>query len=156
MVQHADIDHTGITGVGGGGGALQAGRVKDTATAIQSTTSATFVDVTGMSVTLTTGAHRCLVMFTGLVDSTSAAGIVELDVAVDGVREGGTAGILSIQQHSTASEGMNGSFGIITDVLTAASHTIKLQFRSPGGQTVRVYLGATTVFPIFSVVELGS
>jgi hypothetical protein len=81
---------------------------------------------------------------------------VELDVAVDGTRMGGVAGILSIAQHGSASEALNGSFTVLTDVLTAGSHTIKLQFRSQTGATVRVYLGASGVRPVFSVVELGS
>jgi hypothetical protein len=147
---------TDATGGGGGGGTLQTGRVQDTATAVQTTTSTSYVDVTGLTVTLTTGARRCLVSFVGTVDSTATTGVVELDVAVDGTRMGGVAGILSIAQHGSASEALNGSFTVLTDVLTAGSHTIKLQFRSQTGATVRVYLGASGVRPVFSVVELGS
>jgi hypothetical protein len=155
-VQDAIDEVSALIGGGGGGGTLQTDRVQDTATAVQTTTSTSFVDVTGMTVTLTTGARRCLVSFVGTVDSTATTGVVELDVAVDGTRMGGVAGILSIAQHGSASEALNGSFTVLTDVLTAASHTIKLQFRSPTGATVRVYLGASGVRPVFSVVELGS
>lgn len=128
-------------------------RVLDTATAIWTTTSATFVDVTGLTVTLTTGARRVLVIFTGSVDSTNAAGQISLDVAIDGTRQGGSAGLLTIAQHATTSEPLNASFSYLSPVLTAASHTIKLQALSMTGATVRVYLGGTGVYAHFAVME---
>lgn len=154
MVQHADIDHTGIPGTGSA--SLDSDRAVDTATAIQTTTSATYVDVTGMSVTVTTGARRVLVAVCCVVDSTSAAGAIWLDLDIDGTSQGtvGTAtGLMSVAV-SSASEAQNGSFTYLSAPLTAGSHTIKLRMKSPGGQTIRFYQGGTGLMPVLSVIEV--
>lgn len=138
-------------GGGGGGGIPQASTVRLTSGAI-TTTSSTFVDATGLTVTLTTGAHRCFVTFSGTVTSSASGGVTSLDVAVDGTRQGGTLGLLDINP-STGGYDLNGSFSFLTDVLSAGSHTIKLQFRSSGGATVTIFAGSTSP-AVFSVIEL--
>ena len=140
-------------GGGGGGGAPVGDRVHDTATAIFTTSSTSFVDVPPLTRTITlTAARRVLVIFTGTGDNTANTGRVDLDIAIDGVRQGIAAGMLAIGQHATASEGMNLSFVYLTDVLAAGSHTFKLQVAAPSG-TVRIYLGGTGVTAHFAVIE---
>lgn len=134
--------------------AMASGRVVRTSGDF-STASTTFVDMTGMSVTITTGARRCLVAVTAVTDHSNNAGqYVNLDVAIDGTRQGGSSGLVGNQHSSnaTGSEDHNGSFTYLTDVLTAGSHTFKIQVRVTAGTGV-VYAGAA--FPCtLGVVEL--
>lgn len=133
-------------GSAGGGGFAQISRVKLTSGDL-STTSTTFVDATGLTVTLTTEASRCLVTFSGM-GNVGSANTVRLDVAVDGTRQGGSYGLLG---GGGSSEQNNLSFSFWTDVLTAGPHTIKLQWSVDGG-TGTLY--ASAVAPaIFAVAE---
>jgi hypothetical protein len=119
-------DDAGVETVFGasGGGFLQSAIATRTAGDLTRTGSTAYVDMTGMTVTLTTGAHRCLVIFQGNGNVTGAAAQA-VDVAVDGTRQGQAYGQAIIQ-----GTGMSGSLGFtfLTDVLTAASHTIKVQW----------------------------
>lgn len=114
------------------------------------TTSTTFTDATGLTVTLTTGARRCLVIFTGTLNNSTGGANTAIDLAIDGTRVGGTYGIVHNYSNSGAFN-INGSFTYLTDVLTAASHTLKLQFRVDGG-TGKIYASATDPAR-FTVIE---
>ena len=116
------------------------------------TTSTTFVDVDGTNlvITLTTGARRCRITCIANVKN-SAANNTQLDVDLDGGRLGQDYGL------SLGGGGANFnfpiSFSIDTAVLSAGSHTFKLQWRVDGG-TGTIY-ASTSISPvIFSVVEL--
>ena len=138
---------------GGGGGSfptLAAGKVSLTSGNL-TTTSATFVDATGLTVTLTTGARRCLVTLSCTVSNNGAGAVSGLDIAVDGTRQGGSLGLVDI--NASANFDQNGGIAFVTDVLSAASHTIKVQFKSNGTQTVTVFASATSP-AVFAVVEL--
>lgn len=109
---------------------------------------------TGLNITLTTGARRCLVSWTVVAKNsgTAPAPQQQVDVEIDGSRVGQTFG-LTFQGGSTQNENANLSGTFVTDVLSAASHTFKLFFRVDGG-TSTIY-ASTSVSPIvFSVVEL--
>jgi hypothetical protein len=101
------------------------------------TTSTTFVDLTGASITLTTGAHRCLIGFAAEVHNNTVDKLTYLDVDVDGTRiSGHSGGLTRVQQNNPngANYSKNGSFTAMTTAqLTAASHTFKLQWRVDGG-----------------------
>lgn len=132
------------------GTALVAGRVSLTSGDL-TTTSATFVDATGVTVTLTTGAHRVLIAFAGMYSNSSNTAQTVFDVDVDGALLGGTHGLAG-GLTPTANKLWNGSFTVMTVALTAASHTIKLQWRCDAG-TATLY--ASAVAPAsFSVIEL--
>lgn len=131
-MDHASIDHTGITGVGSTIPTLVAGKVNLT-TGNLSTTSSTFVDATGLTLTLTTGARRCLVGFAGTVFNSQTGALMALDLAVDGTRQGQTGGIVRVRFGGVASQYFDGSFTYLTDVLTAASHTFKIQYLTSAG-----------------------
>lgn len=137
---------------GTGAGTFVEDRVLDTATALQTTTSTTFVDVTGMSITLTTGARRCLIGAVATVDNTTSGQGVRLDIDIDGTRQGGSDGLVAATSY-TSNLPTNASFTYMTAALTAASHTFKLQFRATGG-TARIYQGGTGVYLEFWVTEL--
>lgn len=124
---------------GGGGSTLVGGRVVRTAGDV-STNSTSFVDATGLTLTLTTGAHRCLVGFVGSIYNSSATGHVALTIAVDGADE---QEVHFVSQHATTSEGMNGSATWMTGVLTAASHTIKLRVRAHNTGTATIQANAS-------------
>lgn len=93
------------------------------------TTSTSFVDATGLTATISTGARRVLY---GLTASAFAAvgDQLMIDVAVDGTRVGGgTLGLLQFNS-STA---LPCTIAGMTDALSSGSHTIKVQFRSLSG-----------------------
>ena len=119
-------------GAGGGGGALAGARYKRNA-GDYTTGSASFVDVdaTNMALTITTGARRVQVgLVAQLFHSSTTSGAFQL--LVDGVAEGGaTDGIMQFTAES--SRYMNASFVYLTDVLSAASHTFKLQWKISAG-----------------------
>jgi hypothetical protein len=144
---------TGVKWAAGAGATnLQAGKVKRTAGDF-TTASTSFVDVTGMSVTITTGARRCLVsaMVAGTINN--AAGTMSVTLDIYGTDEGGaTNGMLPLGQ-AIVSETQNWSFVHVTDVLTAASHTFKLRAKVyNGAHTGTIY--ASDPPCILSVVEL--
>lgn len=131
---HDALDHTGLTGVGGGGATdLVSGAYKRTAGSY-TTTSSTFADVDGTNFTFTktTGARRVMIGLVGSVESTVSGDIVSFDVAVDGTRVGGTDGIV-VHRMPNASYRQNCSFTWMSDVLTADSHTFKLQWKRLAG-----------------------
>jgi hypothetical protein len=139
------------------GGALASASFKRT-TGNYTTTSSTFVDVdaTNFALTITTGAHRVMLVFTGSGGNTSAD-YIELDVTVDGTRQGGTGGLVIMEcQDSLVFKNL--SFTYITDVLTAASHTFKLQYRvnSSGTATIQGGSSSPTMFCKFAAIELGA
>lgn len=118
------------------------------------TSSNTFVDVdaTNLALTITTGARRVLVVLTASGYHTNTNDYIGLDVDLDGTRMiGGNFGLFI---HAVVgSEPTNCSFSIVSDVLTAASHTFKLQYRrSSAGSTVLYGTGNAQL--VFSVVEL--
>ena len=133
--------------------ALASGKVNLTSGDI-TTTSGTFVDLTGVTVTITTGARRCLVVFTATTKNSAINGQNVFDIAIDGTRLGGTTGLV-IVTIPAANFNENPSFSYVTDVLSAAAHTFKIQwFVSPGTtSTGTVYASATTPVAL-SVVEL--
>lgn len=115
------------------------------------TSSATFVDATGMSVTITTGARRCLVVVQAN-GKHSGVGNVCLDILVDSTLQGGTYG-LSLSGNATGAN-FPLSFSYITAALTAASHTFKLQWRTDGGATATLYASSSVAPLSMQVFEL--
>lgn len=100
------------------------------------TTSTSLVDLTAATITLTTGANRCLVGFAADVSNSSAGEGAIFNVIVDSTLLLGTAGIKFA--NPTANLQTNASFTVMTDTLTAASHTIKIQWMVTAGTgTVR-------------------
>lgn len=106
---------------------LQAAKYKRTS-GNYTTTSATFVDVDGtnLALTITTGARRCMVGVVGTV-SNSGTNTNMFDIAIDGTRQGGDFGLWQVRT-PVAGYRANASFQFLTDALTAASHTFKLQW----------------------------
>lgn len=180
MVQHSDIDHTGITGIGSGDvatdsiydakGDLPVGTGANTAAKLTAgsngkylvaasgettgllwqaapvgasykrtsgnytTTSTSFVDVDGtnLALTITTLARRVMIGFTGSIKH-SAANATSLTVDLDGTNLGaavgsaGYGGLVTVRPSTNNFEG-DASFTFLTDVLSAGSHTFKLQW----------------------------
>jgi hypothetical protein len=135
----------------GGGGFSEESDIKDTGGAGDvNTTSTSFVDLTGASVTITTAAVRCWVSVSLMAINSNAGNDVCFDVAIDGTRFANTTKGMAYMQGNNAWEHI--SFSFFTNVLTAASHTFKIQWRvsaNTGGVNHQ-----TTNSPIFlQVVE---
>lgn len=116
------------------------------------TSSTSFVDLTGATVTLTTGARRCLVLLQCYAFNSSSGNAEYYDVAVDGVLQGGTEGLANVYQISGGADDHSVTLAYVTAALSAGAHTIKVQWKVSGGTgTTR----ASSNAPIaFSVVEL--
>ena len=95
------------------------------------TTSTSLVDLTGATITFTTGAYPVHVALTGVAAMGATGQTFWINVDIDGALQLGTAGI----QIDELSGGyyMDISFAFNTAALTAASHTIKVQWKVSGG-----------------------
>jgi hypothetical protein len=109
--------------------------LKDPATSIATlaaqitTTSTSFTDATGLSVTMTTNGGTLMVGFIG-VASVAGGTYVDITIDVDGVSQGATDGIIALG----ASGGFaNVSFVTLVEGLSAGSHTIKVRWKVNGG-----------------------
>lgn len=119
------------------------------------TTSTTFADVdtTNMKHVITTGARRVMIVFSGEVSFAAGPNSVDFDVDLDGSRVSGqAAGIVRKFLPDTNWDEV--CFTWITDALSAASHTFKLQWKVASAGTISLY-GAGSAWPArFAVVEL--
>lgn len=146
---------TGVKWAAAAGSAsnLQSGRVTRTAGDV-TTTSTTFADITGASITFTTGARKVLLNFTCSAYLSVNNGTFAFDFDIDGARASGADfGLMAIHQHATANEAYPVHLHFLTDALTAASHTFKVQFRVSSG-TLTVQAASAGAAYTFSAVEL--
>ena len=132
-------------------GGLSAAKVSLTGGNITATSSS-FADITGATLTITTGARRVLVTWIAVIENATAGNNISLDVAVDGTRQGGSNGLIFVEAQGNGVD-MNFAGSYVTDVLSAGSHTIKLQWRS-GGSTQLLAVASSTSPLVLSVVEL--
>jgi hypothetical protein len=129
-----------------------------------STNSTTFVDVdldvnvttNQFAVQVTTNGGPLLVTFTGsLGHNASTDTIVYFDLTLDGLRIGGDNGITMVSCRT--GEARNVSFVYWIENISAATHTVKLQWRTVSG-TATLWAGAgvsgVDVHPQFSVREV--
>jgi hypothetical protein len=136
---------------GGGGEFLQTSKVQVTSGDI-TTTSTTFVDLTGLTTTITTGAHRCIVIFNASGRVNSPTNALNIDIAIDGTRQGQSRGLLF--GGNTNSVGANPfSLWYLTGVLSAASHTIKIQWSVDSGGTATMFASTSVTPAILTVIE---
>jgi hypothetical protein len=120
-----------------------------------STTSATFVDIdpVALSITLTFTGSKALISFAAVYNSSATA--PGFDLLIDGVRVGAasTTGIGGGVQGAAFV-----SFTYLATGLSAGSHTFKIQYRTNGAVALTVYSGAggalTDWLPTFSVTEI--
>lgn len=142
---------TGLAGgVGGGGEFTEISTLKLTGGGADiNTTSTSFVDLTGASITMTTAAVRCLVIVSLMAINSNAGQSVCFDVDIDGTRFANTTNGIARMVGTTWTPIQ---FQFFTDVLSAASHTFKIQWRV-SANTGGVANQTTTSPIIFQVVE---
>lgn len=140
---------------GGAASSLTSGRVVRVAGDV-TTTSTTFADITGASITISTGARKVLLTFTCTAYSSSNAGTGGFDFNIDGTRASGADfGMSGFNQHATAGEAYPVAMSFLTDALTAASHTFKVQFRTGNAAHTLTVQAATASFAyVFTAVEV--
>lgn len=114
------------------------------------TTSTSFTDLTGASITITTAAVRCLVIVSLMAVNSNAGVSTCFDVDIDGTRFANTTNGIARMIGSTIWEHIG--FTFFTDVLSAGSHTFKIQWRVTAN-TGGVANQSTTHPIIFQVVE---
>lgn len=131
-----------------------AGRATRTAGDV-TTTSTSFTDLTGASITITTRARRVLLTFTAAYtnNGTSHGGF---DFDIDGTRaQSSSAFGLQIVRNPAAGDYAPVHISFLTDVLSAGSHTFKVQWRVGGG-TGTVAASTTLSGYSFQAVEVGA
>lgn len=109
-----------------------------------STSSTSNVDVTGMSVTLTTGASASVIVFASVPCSVAGGNSALFDWNIDGADTGSTQGV-----ETSATSTMTTLFRVVTG-LSAGAHTIKLRVRSSGGSAVTINMSGVMVGNIFA------
>lgn len=148
----ARADHLHGMPSAGGGGSLAVGVTNLTGSDL-TTTSSSYADVAGATVTISTGAHRVLIHATGTVYNSSSGANSNLTLCVDGTAVQGTKGY-AIRQITGGSDTHGFSISWVSDVLTAASHTFKLQWKTDAG-TLTLWLSGTANFQI-AAMELSA
>jgi hypothetical protein len=114
------------------------------------TTSTTFVDMGGMSITLTTGDSKLLIFWNATLYST-AGNQINVETQVDGVRKGPVYGGSYGDSYMVDAAG-----GHTVAAVTAGSHTVKLRWKIGGGTAKNLpttqpeYYGRT-----LTVIEVG-
>ena len=92
------------------------------------TTSSTYIDLTDMSITITTGANDILLIFDAMASSTVANDNINVVFGVDAVDE--------TEQHSEYVQSTTGTGTFVHSQIytaTAASHTFKVRWRRQTG-----------------------
>ncbi len=115
------------------------------------TSSTTFVDATGLSVTLTTVGDTVLAAVTMSAGTTTVSAQLTVDLHDGAGRQGGSEGLVS---HLTPSSGLESNFSFVYLItgLTPGSNTIKVQWRvSTGTGTIH----ATNQSATLRIMEIG-
>lgn len=111
------------------------------------TASVVFIDAAGVTLTLATGANRALMFLSG---TWNAPANLFMDFTVDGVRQGAGAnglGYFNAHNYNCAL-----SYSYLSDVLTAGSHTFKMQWMVDAGTGT---IQATATVPLyFTAIEI--
>lgn len=102
------------------------------------------IDAVNAAITITTGARAVLIGFGGTLLNSVGAGTFYIDIAIDGTRQGGTNGLY---EHSIDTANIRVGVGYVyqSAVLSAGSHTFKLQWRVSGG-TINWYANSSVPF----------
>lgn len=114
------------------------------------------MDSTNLTITMTTGARRVLLMLTCTVNAASASQSIAFGFSVDAtavVPEAASSKGLATFPVGTGFEGI--SVVHMTDVLSAASHTFRPRWvNRVGSTTITAYSSAAEEAIVFSAVEL--
>lgn len=97
-----------------------------------STTSTTFVNMDGMSITLTTGNSILLIFWNATLLSTQSASVIVVETQLDGMR---VSPVYSGSYTLNSSWKMDSSGGHNVAIVTPGTHTVKLRWRIFDGGT---------------------
>lgn len=122
--------------IGGSGGDF-AEYTRDDTNYSTTSTSFTDIDATNLSLSLDTGTHRVAVSLTACANL-SSAGLLFLDLLVDGTSVSGSKGIVCVEP--AAGQNHNVGFTWYSDTMTADTHTFKLQWKVSTG-TATLFAG---------------
>ena len=122
-------------------------RFADVDGTVISTSSTSFVDVTGASVSITTsGSSRLLILASGTINPGGTANVIYVTADIDGTNQGdATAGLTQGAYANT------GSFAICFATAAAVAdgaHTVKLRVRVSGG-TLSITQASLVVMEVF-------
>lgn len=102
-------------------------------------TTGSFATITGATLTFTTQARRVRIGCVVTAQVGTANDALGLDVTIDGTRQGGTNGLTGFRANITGHR-QNLSFTILTEPVSAASHTFTLQAkRIAGSGTITIF-----------------
>ncbi len=144
------IDYKNIQNNEAGGKYLSTVRKTDQFTSA----STSFVNVTDLTITITTKNTRVLLLFNSDAYHTVTGGNIYLTFTIDGTAVGGSSGLGTLQfVHGAQNLMMYASIHYVTDVLTAGSHTFKVQMKTSGADG---YINFSNTSAIFSSIELST
>lgn len=141
---------TALLGITNAGAQLSIGSAERTAGDV-TTTSGTLVDLTGMSVTITTGARRVLLGFQSQVMVTGGGIAANFTFTIDGTVVSGTDGWGQVDAGGSTAHLV--TLAYLTDALSAGSHTFKVQWRSNGVATATVSASATAKARMWAIEQ---
>lgn len=104
------------------------------------TSSTTFADMTGLSITITTNGGSVLVGFTGSFTNSNSAAANNITLLVDGVSEGADDGVAVFVDTDVV------SFVWLVEGVSAGSHTFKLQWKVSAGTATLYAQSSATYF----------
>lgn len=117
----------------GGGVALAGSSVEGSAGGDVTTTSTTLVDLTGASITVSTGAHRVKIGFSCIALASAANATLSFGVMVDGTDQGGSIGQVRSQDSVANLAHAIGFVYMTPAALAAGSHTFKIRWACSSG-----------------------
>ena len=127
-----------------GAAAAVYGRVVRTAGSV-TTTSTALVDLTGATITFTTGANPVAYSVSQCISSDATGRVLQFNINIDGTLLYGTTGLRFAD--ANAPTNYNGSFSGQTAALSAGSHTIKVQWSiNTGTGTVTATAATAAMF----------
>ena len=109
-----------------------------------SNTSTSFVDVTGASITITTGANPIYIGACFSVRNNNVDYDTSFNFTIDGALQMGNLGVIQDQGSSTSAWSLC-SPHVQSVALSAGSHTIKLQWKVAGGTSLMLANGNENV-----------
>lgn len=146
------------SGSGGAAGNLASGKVTRTNIGANLTIASTTwadMDSTNLTMDLTTGAHRCMIVLSGRL-SNSGTGLTRFGFTVDGTavltEAAGSNGVTVVRCDSA---GVSTGFMVtyVTDALSAATHTFRPRWNC-SASTTTAHQTASSDFITFTVHEL--
>ena len=111
------------------------------------TTSTSFEDATGLTITFTIAGDSVLLGFVAAISNSSGpTSLTTLTIDIDGTDEGGTEGIMQTESKGQANSPGDASFTWRKTGLSSASHTFKMEWKVSGNTSTMHATNSEVIF----------